>query len=489
MALALRSAPFVGRCHDLLRAMQSCCFLTWSLAFSRRTGRNDLIPAEHYAICGEFSGVCSSHPYVGENMRKLLIEGRRPLVGTICASGAKNSAVAVLPAALLSPGPHVLRHMPRISDVEVMVEILKAMGAQVSWVEDTITVLSPDGIESTVPYAEAKRLRGSALLLGPVLARLGMAKVPLPGGCEIGSRPIDLHLKGLQELGAEVVVEHGHVVARAPKSLQGAEIYLDFPSVGATENIMIAATAAKGVTVIYNAAKEPEVVDLATFLTAMGIRVIGAGTDIIKIEGIPNGTDGLVPTDHTIIPDRIEAGTYILAGMITGGRVTVTNVIPKHLESLLAKLEETGAQLDVWGESIQASASGRPKAIAVKTLPYPGFPTDLHPQLTAYLLRCEGTSIITERVFDDRFGHVDELKRLGANIKADGQTAVVIGTERLSGAPLTATDLRMGAALILAGLTAEGETLVDGMQYVERGYEGIASKLRNLGARVEWVDE
>src|SRR5690606_27411951 len=281
---------------------------------------------------------------------------------------------------------------------------------------------------------------------------------------------------------AEVEIEHGHIVARADR-LVGTEVYLDFPSVGATENLMMAATAAKGTTVIYNAAKEPEVVDLANFLNAMGARIIGAGTDTIKIEGQRE----LRPTTYSIIPDRIEAGTYLLMGLVGGGSVTVENVIPKHLEALLAKLEEAGVELAEDGDSITARLVGRPKPLQVKTLPYPGFPTDLQPQLTAFLLLADGTSVISERIFEDRFGHVDELKRLGGKIEIDGRTAVIEGVESLTGAPVTANDLRMGASLIIAGVAARGETLIDGVEHILRGYERLEEKLRGLGVVCEWV--
>lgn len=415
--------------------------------------------------------------------RKLLIRGRRTRAGRVTISGAKNSAVAVLPACLLAEGTFILQNVPDIADVTVQLQILESLGAEVSrGAEPGELRLAVDDVGTEVPYSLAKQLRGSVLLLGPLVARCGEARVPLPGGCAIGSRPLDLHLKALRELGATVDIEHGQIVAEADQ-LIGTEVYLDFPSVGATENLIMAATAAKGTTVIYNAAKEPEVVDLANFLNAMGARVVGAGTDTVKIEGQRE----LRSVEYSIIPDRIEAGTYLLAGLAGGGTVTVENVIPTHLEALLAKLEEAGVELIDGGDYITARLEGRPKALQLKTLPYPGFPTDLQPQLSAFSLLADGTSVISERIFEDRFGHVDELKRLGGKVEIDGRTAVIEGVESLTGAPVTATDLRMGAALIVAGVAARGETLIDGVEHILRGYERLEEKLTQLGAVCEWV--
>lgn len=417
--------------------------------------------------------------------KKLLIRGRSGRVGHVTVSGAKNSAVAVLPAALLTADKTVLQNIPAIADVACQLQILEQLGVTVEPGEQPGDVhLQPGGAQGTeVSYDLAKRLRGSLLFLGPLVARHGQARVPLPGGCSIGTRPFDLHLKALRELGAEADIEHGHIVASAPR-LIGTEVYLDFPSVGATENLMMAATAAQGTTVIYNAAKEPEVVDLANFLNAMGARVVGAGTDMIRIEGGRK----LHGVEYSIIPDRIEAGTYLLAGLAGGGEVTVENVIPTHLEALLAKLEEAGVELKEHGDAIRARLTGRPKALQVKTLPYPGFPTDLQPQLMAFLLLAEGTSVISERIFEDRFSHVYELKRLGGKAETDGRTAVIEGTTQLKGASVTATDLRMGAALIVAAAAAQGETLIDGVEHIVRGYERLDEKLAALGIDAEWVD-
>lgn len=420
-----------------------------------------------------------------ETKQRLLIRGRSPRSGRVTVSGAKNSAVAVLPATLLTADACTLQNIPAIVDVTYQLQILEEIGVTVQKNErpGSFTMEAGPAVGTEVPYGLAKRLRGSLLFLGPLVARCGEARVPLPGGCSIGSRPLDLHMKALRELGAEVTIEHGHIVAKG-HNLIGTEVYLDFPSVGATENLMMAATAAKGTTVIYNAAKEPEVVDLANLLNAMGARVVGAGTDTIKIEGRRD----LHGVEYTIIPDRIEAGTYLLAGLAGGGVVTVENVIPTHLEALLAKLEEAGVQLRDDGDSITARLQGRPKALQVKTLPYPGFPTDLQPQLMAFLLLAEGTSVISERIFEDRFSHVSELKRLGGRAETDRRTAVIEGTASLTGASVTAMDLRMGAALIVAGAAAEGETIIDGVKHIVRGYEQLEEKLAGLGIESEWID-
>ncbi|MEW6045400.1 MAG: UDP-N-acetylglucosamine 1-carboxyvinyltransferase [Bacillota bacterium] len=414
---------------------------------------------------------------------RVRVRGGVRLSGRLRVSGAKNAAVALLPACLLADGRCELWQLPDITDADVMIRILESLGARVDRREGVVRVTPvPGTLKHEVPYDEAKKVRASSLLLGALLARLGKAVVPLPGGCDIGPRPVDLHLKGLAELGARVRVERGYVVAEADQ-LVGSEIYLDFPSVGATENLMMAATAASGTTVIYNAAKEPEVVDLANFLVAMGARVVGAGTDLVRIQGGMR----LTGTSYTIIPDRIEAGTYLLAALATRGQIVLENVIPKHLESLLAKLEEAGARIEVGLDHLAASLDRRPLPTSVKTLPYPGFPTDLQPQLSAFLLTADGTSIVTERVFEDRFRHIDELKRMGAQIRTDSRTAVIIGVERLSGAPVTATDLRTGAALVIAALSAQGETIIEGFHHVRRGYDRMVDKLASLGADIQYV--
>lgn len=416
---------------------------------------------------------------------QLVIEGGRPLSGEVTISGAKNAALTILPAVVLTEGESVLANIPDIADVRVMLRLLEGTGVAVEREEDRIRLEVRGPLNPEVPYADGKQLRASSLLLGPLVARLGEARVPLPGGCKIGSRPIDLHLKALEALGARCTVEHGYVIAEAPYGLHGGPIYLDFPSVGATENAIMAAVLARGTTVIHNAAREPEIVDLATALNRFGAKVVGAGTDVIRVRGV----DGLSGGEHTIIPDRIETGTYLLAGLMGGGPITVRHVIPTHVEPLLAKLEEAGVRFIVEGDQIRAWLEGRPKAVQVKTLPYPGFPTDLQPQMTSFLLLAEGTSIVSERIFEDRFGHVDELKRLGGRIKTEGRTAVIEGVERLTGAPVTATDLRQGASLVIAGLAAEGETVIDGLEHLDRGYERLEEKLAGLGARVYRVEE
>lgn len=432
---------------------------------------------------------------------RLRIEGGFPLQGRIVISGAKNSAAAILPAATLAEEPSFLRHVPMIADVDVLLQILETIGfsARVKpavaadegpvvadvgpgWEVEVRQAAERPGI---VPHELSKKLRASILFLGPLLARFGRAQVALPGGCDIGSRPIDLHLKGLAAMGADIRVEHGFVIAEAPgRRLHGAEIYLDFPSVGATENLIMAAALAEGQTVIHNPAKEPEIVDLATFLNSMGAQVRGVGTDLIRV----NGQERLYGAAHTLIPDRIEAGTYLLAGLASGGTIRIENVIAKHLEAVVAKVLETGAELEVTEDAIVAQSPGRPRAVQVTTIPYPGFPTDLQPQFTAYLLRAEGTSVVHERVFENRFRHVDELKRLGASIKCDGHTAVIDGVPRLTGAPLLASDLRMAAALLIGSLSAEGVSIIQGVEHLLRGYEDPVGKLVRAGARVAMIE-
>ncbi|MBE3577502.1 MAG: UDP-N-acetylglucosamine 1-carboxyvinyltransferase [Limnochordales bacterium] len=428
----------------------------------------------------------------------LRVEGGQRLEGRVIISGAKNSAAAILPATTLTEEPCFLRHVPVIADVLVLLEILNAVGFKARFLTgpDGTARAEPAGAvvevrqaaegDRIVPHDLAKKLRASILFLGPLLTRFGKAKVALPGGCDIGSRPIDLHLKGLAAMGADIRVEHGFVTGQVPGGrLHGAEIYLDFPSVGATENIMMAATLADGQTVIHNPAKEPEIVDLATFLNSMGAQVRGAGTDLIRI----TGQHRLNGAAHTLIPDRIEAGTYLLAGLACGGTIRVENVIAKHLEAVIAKVIETGAEVSISEDAIVARGPLRPRAVHITTIPYPGFPTDLQPQFTAYLTRAEGTSVVYERVFENRFRHVDELNRLGACIKCDGSTAVIEGVPRLTGAPLFASDLRMAAALVIGSLMAEGISVIQGVEHLLRGYEDPVGKLRGLGARVELVEE
>lgn len=397
------------------------------------------------------------------------------------ASGRKNAAVAVIPAALLAEGPSVLENLPDIKDVHTYGEILEELGGAVRWLGKGRLEINPNSFSTyQAPYELVKRLRASYYLLGVLLARFGRAEVSLPGGCDIGLRPIDQHLKGFRALGAEAEISHG-VVRLEARQLRGASVYLDVVSVGATINIMMAATLARGTTVIENAAKEPHVVDLANYLSAMGAQIRGAGTDVIKIRGVSR----LKGAAHAIIPDEIEAATYMIAAAGTGGDVTVENVIPKHLDPITAKLREAGAEVEENGDCIRVRGTGRPKAVNIKTLPYPGFPTDAQQPMTALLSMASGTSLVTESIWERRFRHVDELKKMGSNIRVEGRTAIIEGVERLSGAPVTVTDLRGGAALVVAGLMAEGTTLVEGIERVDRGYESLEKKLAALGARVE----
>jgi UDP-N-acetylglucosamine 1-carboxyvinyltransferase len=410
---------------------------------------------------------------------KLAIRGGRPLRGEVRVAGRKNSAVAVIPAALLGKGPTRLYNIPDIRDVAYYVEILRAMGASVETVPGGL-VIAADGLDPTrVDRAPMTAMRASYYLLGVLLARYGEAEVPLPGGCDIGQRPIDQHIKGLVALGAEVDVAHGVVRARA-RRLHGARIYLDVTSVGATINLMLAACRAEGTTVIENAAKEPHVVDVATLLNAMGAHVVGAGTDAVRVHGVAE----LHGAEHTIIPDEIEAATLLMAGAATGGDVTVLGVIPRHLEPVAAKLREAGVAVEEDGDSLRATAHGRLRAVNVKTLPYPGFPTDAQQPMTALLATAAGTSMVTEGIWDDRFKHAEELRRMGARIRVQGRTAVIEGVPQLWGASVRATDLRGGAALVVAGLAAAGTTEVHGYEHVQRGYEALDEKLRRLGADV-----
>ncbi|HSW11127.1 MAG TPA: UDP-N-acetylglucosamine 1-carboxyvinyltransferase [Bacillota bacterium] len=417
-------------------------------------------------------------------MAKLIIEGGKPLRGRVRAGGRKNSAVAVLPAALLCDSPSRLENLPAIDDVTVYGDILQHLGCKVSahpsCTGNGAIMVDPGGLQpGEIPYELTKRLRASYYLLGVMLARHGAAQVPLPGGCDIGLRPIDQHLKGLRALGADVSIEHGVVTAKA-RCLTGTSIYLDVVSVGATINIMLAATLAQGTTVIENAAREPHVVDLANYLNAAGARVQGAGTDVIRVRGV-NRLNGCA---HAIIPDEIEAATYMIAAASTGGDVQVDNVIPKHLDPVIAKLQEVGAEVTEEGDSLRVRMSRRPRAVNVKTLPYPGFPTDAQQPMTVLLSVAEGTSIVTESIWESRFKHVDELKRMGTNIRVEGRTAIIEGVAQLTGAPVTASDLRAGAALVVAALAAQGETAISGIELVDRGYENVSEKLRGMGAEV-----
>ncbi|PTQ54580.1 MAG: UDP-N-acetylglucosamine 1-carboxyvinyltransferase [Hydrogenibacillus schlegelii] len=416
-------------------------------------------------------------------MAPLVIEGGVPLGGTVRVSGAKNAALPILAAALLASESSVIEEVPRLKDVETMVEVLEALGARVAWDGDQVRVDARGPLSPEAPPALVGRMRASVLVMGPLLARLGEVRITLPGGCAIGSRPIDQHLKGLEALGAEVTVEHGFITARA-KALVGTTIYLDLPSVGATENIMMASVLARGETVIENAAEEPEIVDLANFLNAMGARIRGAGTGTIRIEGVRE----LKGTRHTVIPDRIEAGTFMVALAATGGEGWIEGAITEHLVPVIAKLREMGVYVAEEEDGLHVVGNRLLKPVDVKTLPYPGFPTDMQPQFMALLSTVAGTSVVTETIFENRFRHVEELRRMGANIRIEGRTAVIEGGA-LTGATVRATDLRAGAALVIAGLAAGGTTVVENVYHLDRGYERLEAKLQGLGARIRRVDE
>lgn len=418
-------------------------------------------------------------------MRKVIIKGGRQLEGEVKISGAKNSALAILAGTILLPGKSVIRNVPNLLDVTTIIRVLRALGIRAEYSasqKNTVEVWNED-VRHVAPYELVTKMRASFFIIGPILARKGLAKVPLPGGCAIGSRPVNLHIKGLEALGAKVKMEHGFVIVSADK-LRGGRAYLDFPSVGATETVMMAASLAEGETIIENAALEPEIVDLANFLNAAGAKVSGAGTEQVKIEGVTK----LFPVEYRIIPDRIEAGTFMTAAAITKGKLTVTDVIPEHIEAVTRKLQEAGISVEVSGNTIVVSSIDGIKPVDVKTMPYPGFPTDMQAQLTALLCLAKGTSVITETVFENRFMHVSELKRMGAEIKLEGQSAIVTGVPKLSSAPVKVSDLRAGAALVLAALAAEGETIIeDRDHHLERGYENLEAKLRILGAEIKIV--
>ncbi|MGI6633338.1 MAG: UDP-N-acetylglucosamine 1-carboxyvinyltransferase [Bacillota bacterium] len=417
-------------------------------------------------------------------MAKLVIRGRHALKGEVTIGGSKNSSVALIPAALLGEGASVIDNIPRINDVSVFAQILKDLGAIVSYDGSSMSI-APNGFSSYIaPYDLVRKLRASYYLMGVLLAKFGRAEVGLPGGCDIGPRPVDQHLKGFRALGAEVSVEGGVVRLKASK-LVGAPVYLDLPSVGATINIMLAASRAEGVTVIENAAKEPHIVDLANYLNAMGARVLGAGTDVVRIRGVKQ----MKGVSYSVIPDDIEADTYMMAAAATGGDVTVRNVITKHLEPVSAKLREAGSIVEENGDYVRVVGPERPKSLNVKTLPYPGFPTDAQQPLVSVLSRADGVSVVQESMYDNRLGYVSELVKMGANIKVEGKTAIVEGVPKLVGAPVKANDLRAGASLVIAGLSAHGTTEVYGLEVIQRGYEIIDQKLKALGADVEVVPD
>ena len=416
---------------------------------------------------------------------KFVINGGKALNGTVEISGAKNAAVAILPATVLSEGICVIENLPRIADVFIVLKIIKNLGAKVKLDENGTATIDTTEINGHVVDKElAERMRASYYFLGALLGRCGEAEVAMPGGCVIGQRPIDLHKKGLRALGATIETDFGKMTAHADE-LVGKDIYLDQVSVGATINIMLAAVKAKGNTTIVNAAKEPHVVDVANFLNCMGAKIKGAGTDIIKIRGV----EKLHGCTYAVIPDQIETGTLMIAAAATQGDVTVQNVIPTHMEALSQKLSEMGVYVEEGDDYIRVKGNGRPRSVNIKTLPYPGFPTDLQQPMTVLLSTANGTSVIVENIFEARFKHIDEIRRMGAKVTIDDRIAVVNGVDRLSGAPVKATDLRAGAALIIAGLMAEGTTEIFNIKYIERGYDHIDDKLVKLGADIIRVKE
>ncbi len=417
-------------------------------------------------------------------MERLIVKGGNRLVGTVKTSGAKNAVLPIIAASILGTSPSRLDEIPALEDVRTICAVLECLGIKVDASEPhTLKIDSREITSCEAPYELVRSMRASFLVMGPLLARKGYARISQPGGCAIGTRPIDLHLKGFEALGVKIEQGHGYIEASAPEGMTGANIYLDFPSVGATENIMMAAAMANGTTVLENPAEEPEIVDLANYLNQMGARVRGAGTNVITIEGVSE----LHGVQHSVIPDRIEAGTYMIAAAMTGGDVIIENVLPEHQKPLIAKLREAGALVEEDIDRIHVAGSGKLKAVDIKTLPYPGFPTDMQAQMMAMLSVAEGRSKITETVFENRFMHVVELNRMGANITTEGRSAVITGPAHLTGCTVRATDLRAGAAMILAGLVAEGATEICDIYHIDRGYEEIAAKLTRLGADIKRV--
>jgi UDP-N-acetylglucosamine 1-carboxyvinyltransferase len=414
---------------------------------------------------------------------KIIINGGRQLKGNVRVEGAKNAVLPILAAALLaSEGVNIIRDVPNLSDVGTINEVLKSLNAKVDYIPrlDEVIIDSSGTLSSEAQFEYVRKMRASILVMGPLLARNGFARVALPGGCAIGSRPIDQHLKGFEAMGAVISFGHGHVEAKAENGLKGAKIYLDFPSVGATENIMTAAALAKGTTIIENSAKEPEIVDLANFINEMGGKVVGAGTDTIRIEGVKK----LVGTTHHIIPDRIETGTFMVAAAITGGDVIIENAVPEHNAALISKLGEMGVVITDLDEGVRVTAKHPLKSVDLKTMPHPGFPTDMQSQMMALMLTSTGTGILTETVFENRFMHVEEFRRMNASIKIEGRSVIITGPSELQGAEVAATDLRAAAALILAGLVAEGVTRVTELSHLDRGYVNFHGKLAALGADI-----
>ncbi len=420
-------------------------------------------------------------------MEKLVIRGGKRLEGRIRVSSAKNAVLPIIAATMLASTPSRLLEIPHLEDVQTICEVISSLGVKVDMHKEAQEIIF-DASELTAteaPYDLVRRMRASFLVMGPLLARKGEARISLPGGCAIGSRPIDLHLKAFEALGAQIEVGDGYVHAVAPNGLIGNQIYLDFPSVGATENVIMAASLAKGKTIIENAAEEPEIVDLVTYLNSMGANIRGAGTNIIRIEGVPE----LKGAVHTVIPDRIEAGTYLIAAAMAGGDVYVENALSEHLKPVVAKLKEVGVTVEEDIEGIRVISNGQLKAADIKTLPYPGFPTDMQAQFMALTTIANGTSTVMETVFENRFMHVDELQKMGAQIRIEVRSAIVDGVKKLHGAKVRATDLRAGAALVCAGLVAEGTTEIDHLYHIDRGYDDLVGKLQRLGADIVRVDE
>jgi UDP-N-acetylglucosamine 1-carboxyvinyltransferase len=419
-------------------------------------------------------------------MSKFVIEETTELKGKVKIGGAKNSALPIIAASLLTEKQSDFEEVPYLNDVKTMCELLRFLGAKVKKSkENNLLIITPgNNISGIAPYELVNKMRASFLITGPLLARVGYAKVPLPGGCAIGLRPVDLHLKGFIAMGAEINQGHGYVEAKVNGRLNGAKIYLDFPSVGATENILMASVLADGQTIIENAAIEPEIVDLATYLISMGADIKGAGTDTIKI----NGVRSLNGINHSVIPDRIEAGTFMTAVAMTGGDLLLENVVPDHLKPISAKLREAGMEISEELSTIRVISDGKLKAVDIKTHPYPGFPTDMQAQMTSIMTKADGTSMVVETIFENRFMHIPELKRMGANIRIEGRSAVIEGKNKLTGTQVKTTDLRAGAALIIAGLNAEGITEIDDIEHIDRGYVEIDEKLKGLGVNIKRVE-
>lgn len=418
-------------------------------------------------------------------MEKLVIHGGKPLEGTVRVSGAKNAVLPIIVASMLGTTQSTLTEIPKLADVHTVCDVIASLGVHIEHSEkDTLVIDAHELTSTTAPYDLVRRMRASFLVMGPLLARKGRAQISLPGGCSIGARPIDLHLKAFEAMGAVINLENGDIEATAPNGLKGAQIYLDFPSVGATENILMAASMAEGKTVLENAAEEPEIVDLATYLNSMGANIRGAGTNVIRIEGVKE----LHGANHAVIPDRIEAGTFMVGAAMTQGNVFVENAISEHLKPLISKLKEVGAEVQEEIDGIRVIGHAPLRPADIKTLPYPGFPTDMQAQFMALTTICQGTSVVTETVFENRFMHVDEFKRMGAKIRIEGRSAIVEGVPRLKGASVNATDLRAGAALVLAGLVADGETEVGYLYHIDRGYDNLVLKLQRLGADIVRVN-